>query len=153
MEEYAQTLGHLEEMGSGLYELIKHRNLTVYPDKDMRLAVSRAVAVETPRGWKITKEKTSHKIDVVVALAMAALGAVESQGRPPAGGPILYTESELKAEDFLRRPARARSNGTEPEPVKVFGGFAFGGNSAMPDSVHREDDDRPPPGLAPSPFV
>jgi hypothetical protein len=27
-----------------------------------------AVAVETPRGWKISKEKQSHKIDVVVAL-------------------------------------------------------------------------------------
>ena len=42
----------------------------------MRLAVSRSVAVETSRGWRIAKEKASHKIDVVVALAMAALGAV-----------------------------------------------------------------------------
>ena len=80
MEEYPQTSNRLEEMGSNLYELIEHRNLVTYPDADVRLAVARAVAVETPRGWKITKEKTSHKIDVVVALAMAALGAVEGQG-------------------------------------------------------------------------
>ena len=42
----------------------------------MRLAVSRCVALETSRGWRIAKEKASHKIDVVVALAMASLGAV-----------------------------------------------------------------------------
>jgi phage terminase large subunit-like protein len=45
----------------------------------VRLAVSRAVAVETARGWRIAKDKQSHKIDVVVALAMAALAAVRAQ--------------------------------------------------------------------------
>ncbi|MGO8916849.1 MAG: hypothetical protein ACLQJR_13170 [Stellaceae bacterium] len=38
------------------------------------------MAIETARGWRIAKEKASHKIDVVVALAQAALGAV-LQGR------------------------------------------------------------------------
>jgi hypothetical protein len=55
----------------------------VYRDPELRLAVSRAVALETSRGWRITKEKASHKIDVVVALAMATLGAVQ-QGQAPA---------------------------------------------------------------------
>jgi hypothetical protein len=49
----------------------------VYPDDSVRLAVSRAVAVETTRGWRLTKEKASHKIDVVVALAMAAHACVQ----------------------------------------------------------------------------
>jgi hypothetical protein len=35
----------LTEASNNLYELIKGRNLTVYPDDDMRLAISRAVAV------------------------------------------------------------------------------------------------------------
>ena len=48
-----------------------------YPDEDVRLAVSRAVAVENPRGWRIAKTKASHKIDVVVALAMACLACVK----------------------------------------------------------------------------
>jgi phage terminase large subunit-like protein len=43
------------------------------------LAVSRAVSVETQRGWRISKDKQSHKIDVVVALSMAALGAIKAQ--------------------------------------------------------------------------
>ena len=40
-----------------------------------------AVALETGRGCRIAKEKVSHKIDVVVALAMAALGAVQGGQR------------------------------------------------------------------------
>jgi phage terminase large subunit-like protein len=77
MVEYPQTTANLTAMGSNLYELIKGANLIVYPDDGLRLAISRAVAIETPRGWRIAKEKTSHKIDIVIALAMAALAAVE----------------------------------------------------------------------------
>jgi hypothetical protein len=77
MKEYPQTSANLTAMGSNLYELIKGGGIVVYPDGAIRLAVSRAVAVESPRGWRIAKEKVSHKIDVVVALAMAARAAVE----------------------------------------------------------------------------
>jgi phage terminase large subunit-like protein len=75
MEEFPQTVANLTAASSNLYELIKGGNLLVYPDADIRLAISRAIALETSRGWRITKEKTAHKIDVVVALAQAALGA------------------------------------------------------------------------------
>jgi phage terminase large subunit-like protein len=89
MREYPQTVGNLTAMGSNLYELIKAGNLVAYPDADIRLAMTRAVAVETPRGWKITKEKQSHKIDVVIALAMASLACIDrAQFEPviPNGG-------------------------------------------------------------------
>jgi phage terminase large subunit-like protein len=76
MVEFPQSVPNLTEASQNLYDLIKGRNLEVYADADIRLAVSRAVAVETARGWRITKEKSSHKIDVLVALAQAALGAV-----------------------------------------------------------------------------
>jgi hypothetical protein len=62
MREYPQTVGNLTEIGSNLFELIKARGIVVYPDAALRLAILRAVAVETPRGWKISKEKASHKI-------------------------------------------------------------------------------------------
>lgn len=77
MQEFPQTVSNLTEASTNLYELIKGRNLMAYPDADMRLSASRAVALETSRGWRIAKEKQSHKIDVVVALAQAALGAVK----------------------------------------------------------------------------
>jgi len=73
---------NLTEASSNLYELIKGRNLAAYPDADIRLSVSHAVALETRRGWRIAKEKAGHKIDVVVALAQAALGAVQQTGTP-----------------------------------------------------------------------
>jgi Phage Terminase len=76
IEEFPQTIGNLTSIGQGLYDLINGRNLVAYPDAAMRLAVSRAVAIETSRGWRITKEKQSHKIDIVVALAMACHAAV-----------------------------------------------------------------------------
>src|SRR6516164_6894827 len=77
MREYPQTVANLTAMGSNLYELIKGRNLIAYPDDAIRLAVSRTIALETPRGLRLAKEKQSHKIDVIIALAMAALHAVE----------------------------------------------------------------------------
>ena len=50
MREFPQTTGNLTEIGSNLYELIEARGLVAYSDPDIRLAISRAVAVETPRG-------------------------------------------------------------------------------------------------------
>jgi hypothetical protein len=80
MVEFPQSVPNLTEASTNLYEIIKGRNLTCYADDDIRLSISRAVAIETSRGWRIAKEKQSHKIDVVVALAQAALGAVLAQG-------------------------------------------------------------------------
>jgi phage terminase large subunit-like protein len=79
MRECPQSSGYLTEVGTNLYELIKSRGLLVYSDPDVRLAILRAVAVETGRGWRIAKEKAAHKIDVVVALAMAAHAAMTRQ--------------------------------------------------------------------------
>lgn len=77
MVEFTQSVPNLTEASTNLYELLKGRNLIVYADDDLRLAISRCVALETTRGWRIAKEKVSHKIDVVVALAQACLGAVQ----------------------------------------------------------------------------
>lgn len=77
MIEFPQTSGPLTEASQNLYDLIKSKNFVAYPDGEIRLAVNRAVAIEGARGWRITKEKASHKIDVVVAMAQAALGAIQ----------------------------------------------------------------------------
>jgi phage terminase large subunit-like protein len=82
MIEYPQSVPNLTATSQGLFELIKGHNIAVYPDDEIRLAVSRAVAIETPRGWRIGKEKQTHKIDVVVALSMAALAAVRAHASP-----------------------------------------------------------------------
>ena len=81
MVEFPQTNANLTAASQNLYELIKGENLVAYPDDEIRLAVQRAVAIENPRGWRIAKDKQSHKIDIVVAMAMAALGAVQKGDR------------------------------------------------------------------------
>ncbi len=73
MEEWPQTTDRLTTMGQNLYDLIKGRKILFYPDKDLRQHTLNAIAVETPRGWRIAKEKSSAKVDLCVALAMAAL--------------------------------------------------------------------------------
>ena len=79
IEEFPQSPANLTAASQNLFELINTGNLVAYPDAAMRLAMSRAVAIETSRGWRIAKEKQSHKIDVVIALAMSALAAVRRQ--------------------------------------------------------------------------
>jgi phage terminase large subunit-like protein len=97
MVEFAQSVPNLTEASTNLYELIKGRGLAAYPDADIRLAISRAIALETSRGWRIAKEKVSHKIDVVVALAQAALGAVKNQEREPGIARFVRTQAEYAA--------------------------------------------------------
>jgi phage terminase large subunit-like protein len=77
MEEFPQSMPNLTAALRNLYELIKSQGISLYPDDEIRRAISRAVAKEGARGWRIAKEQTSHKIDIVVALAQAALAAVQ----------------------------------------------------------------------------
>jgi hypothetical protein len=103
MVEFPQSIPNLTESSTNLWELIKGANLIVYPDAELRLAVQRAVAVETPRGWKISKTAASHKIDAVVALGMAALGAIGEASR---SGPFILSQPALQK--FRTLPPRDR---------------------------------------------
>ena len=75
MTEFPQTVGNLTDMGQVLYDAVKHRSLRLYADDELRREASFAVGKETPRGMRIVKEKSSHKIDAIVALAMAVHAA------------------------------------------------------------------------------
>ena len=78
----------------------------------MRLAASRCIAVESSRGWRITEERQSHKIDVIVALAMAAYAAV--QGRNEYG----YDATFRAFDPYYRDP-----DAPPPEPGWKVAGF------------------------------
>jgi phage terminase large subunit-like protein len=83
MVEFAQSVPNLTEASSNLFELIKGGNLIVYDDAALNKAIKQTVAIETTRGWRLAKEKTSARIDVVVALAQAALATVQQGQRVP----------------------------------------------------------------------
>jgi phage terminase large subunit-like protein len=84
MVEMPQTGANLTAAGQNLFELIRGRNLALYPDAELRQHALNAVAVETGRGWRLAKEKAARKIDGVVALSFACLDALERRERPPA---------------------------------------------------------------------
>ena len=113
VEEFAQSQPNLTAASQNLYDLIQGHNLAVYPDSGMRLAVSRAVAIESPRGWRIAKEKQSHKIDVVVALAMAAHACVQDQST----GPVIIPDALLHR---LANMPRRREFGSSRTPQTLF---------------------------------
>jgi hypothetical protein len=46
----------------------------------MRLAISRAIIVESARGWGLDKLKQARKIDVAVALSLAAWAGIKGLG-------------------------------------------------------------------------
>jgi Phage Terminase len=109
IEEFQQSVPNITKASQNLFELIRGHNIVMYPDPAIRLAMTRAIAVETPRGWKITKEKASHKIDVVVALGMSALASVQSATRVPEQAPtvglLLSKDSGWSDEVGKQQPA------------------------------------------------
>jgi len=86
--ECPQTTANQTRAGQGLFDLLKGRNLELYADADLRQQALNAVAVESPRGWRLAKEKASKKIDAIVALSLAALAALDAP-RPSIGDPRL----------------------------------------------------------------
>ena len=123
IREFPQSVPNLTAASQNLYELIQSRSLVLYPDVGMRLSASRAIAVETARGWRIAKEKQSHKIDSIVALGMAAHAAAtvyEEEQRWPkpvnimrADPPAAPTDVCAVSPNVPDHPAQA--NGADPD--------------------------------------
>ena len=83
MREYLQSSANLTAMFQNLFELIQHGNISLYRDVDLRNHAAHCVAVESSRGWRISKEEAANKIDGIVALAMASLEAVRQGSETP----------------------------------------------------------------------
>jgi len=143
MREFPQSVPNLTEASTNLYELVKGGNVISYPDDDIKLAMQRAVALETSRGWRIAKEKASHRIDVVVALGMAALGAVQGQEEPQTGWPVAYVadgptgigERGVSAHEHRMMTGRT-------DPYGTHGGDRYVGSMEWARAIHhaREKD-------------
>ena len=136
IEEFAQSSPNLTAASQQLYELIHGQALTCYPDAAMRLAMSRTVAKETSRGWHISKEKQSHKIDVIVALSMACHAAVQGQSEPYFDRSWRWVDSDIDApqppnETPAQREARKNAEWRNMQYVRYLlnggeGGSLFG---------------------------
>ncbi len=105
IEEFPQTSANVTRMGQTLFDLLNGKNLRLYPAEDLRAQALNTVAVESPRGWRIAKEKASKKIDAIVALAMACVAALERRPEPRIrriGESQAEGTSEITYEDLAR---------------------------------------------------
>lgn len=104
IEDYPQTVPNLTAAISNLFDLIQARQLVLYPDPAMRLAISRAIIVESSRGWRLDKLKQAHKIDLIVALSMSALASVRGAGESTYVSDLSWVSGPYPADaerDFL----------------------------------------------------
>jgi phage terminase large subunit-like protein len=90
--EFPQSPPHLTRMAQALFELLTGHNLALYDAPELRAHALNAVCVESSRGLRLAKEKSSRKIDGLVALAMAAVAALDTPRAepspfPPSGTP------------------------------------------------------------------
>lgn len=110
MTEWAQSPPNLSLMAGNLLELIKRRQISVYPSDELRQAISKCVAIEGARSWRLGKSKASDRIDPVIALAMAALACVQagsSAGR--VDHQFLYAAQRFFHAEYERGRGRAPS--------------------------------------------
>ncbi len=116
MEAFTQTSSNLESACTTLAELVRHYNLSMYADPEIRLAVSRTVVTESSRGIKISKTKASHRIDIVAALSFACFGAV--RGGQAATG-VDHAFQQRAASTFAaQREQRAKTGAFIPAPLR-----------------------------------
>jgi len=99
MREFPQTVPNTTLMGATLWDLVNGRNLRCYPAESLRTHLLNCVGIETSRGMRIAKEKSSRKIDAAVALSMACGSALE-HGRSEA--PVLPVPGAV--ETVIRDP-------------------------------------------------
>jgi len=94
MQELPQTAARTEA-DQALYDAVIGKLVRHYDDPILNDHVENAIAIETPRGFRLAKEKTSKKIDAAVALSMSHYGALANKG---AGGwgyiPDLFEDAD-----------------------------------------------------------
>lgn len=83
--EFPQTPANMTAAGQTLFELLNGRNLRLYPSDELRAQALNTVALESSRGWRIAKEKTTRKIDAITALAVACRNALDAPDGPSFG--------------------------------------------------------------------
>lgn len=99
IDEYPQTPANLTLAGQALFDLLRERRLRLYPSEELRRQALNTIAIETPRGFRIAREKASRKIDAIVALAMACAAAIGTGNRSTRSVAAIMPEGDSSWQD------------------------------------------------------
>lgn len=82
--QFAQSASRMVPASEKLYAAIVEKRLTHPNDPTLNEHVARAVAKETPRGWRLDKANEGDQVDGVIALAMVVDRVEASNRQKPA---------------------------------------------------------------------
>ena len=91
-EDFPQTTAGTTRMGQVLYDALQNRTLRLYPDDELRTQMLNVQAIESPRGFRLAKVSSSRKIDLVAALTLAMIAALDAVPE----GHIITAEEEAE---------------------------------------------------------
>ena len=95
IEPFPQTQPNLTLATETLYSALNNQRIRLYDAPDLRQHVLNAASIETSRGFRLTKEKQSLKIDGAAALSLRVLRPAQT-GRPLSPEDIRnYKEPEI----------------------------------------------------------
>jgi phage terminase large subunit-like protein len=103
IEAFPQTQPNLTLATETLYNALSNRRIMLYAADDLRQHVLNAASVETARGFRLSKEKASLKIDGAVALSFACVAALGSE-KPPEKGETGGYRVECNLDHFYDEP-------------------------------------------------
>ena len=87
----------------------------MYPDAELRRHALNAVAVNSGRGWRLAKEKSSRKIDGLAALSFACVDAFRAMGPTPDAAFHTWDRFDFDADDDLGRMHAEAMHGLRPD--------------------------------------
>jgi phage terminase large subunit-like protein len=122
--EYPQTVSNTTRMGTNLFDVLKGGNLDLYANEELKEQALNCVALETPLGFRLAKEKASRKIDAIVALSMAVVGALDTPVLQPLRllNPGSQSVEELEREEAEFRESQYQHGKlTVTESIKTHG--------------------------------
>ena len=102
-EDFPQTVAGTTRMGQVLYDALQNRTLRVFPDEELRTQALNVQAIESPRGFRLAKVASGRKIDLIAALSLAMVAALDAVPE----GHIITAEEEAEMSRQEQRLMRA----------------------------------------------
>ena len=79
VKEYSPTHSNLTAMAENFSSLVRHHQLRMYPEKEIREAITGCILKEERGQIKIARRHKASKIDIIIAMAMACIAAKRTQ--------------------------------------------------------------------------